>query len=148
MTAPTDSLAISSTFLFTTDPESSLAFYRDILGFAVHTDVVNGDFRWLTLTSPTQPQQELVLTQPGSIPGTTEDDLSALNSLLAKGMLGSLILTCDDVDALFEHAQAAGAEVLSEPADQFYGVRDCAFRDPSGTMVRVNQPLAQQQTQH
>ncbi|MCD6640174.1 MAG: VOC family protein [Nocardioides sp.] len=137
------SLAIANTFVFTNDTEASLGFYRDVLGFKVHTDVSNGDFRWVTLTTPTQPDIEIVIhnyTGGGAMP-MADSDAEHLHDLLAKGLLGALIFRSDDVDALFEHVSAAGAEVLQEPADQFYGVRDCAFRDPVGNMVRFNQQL-------
>jgi uncharacterized glyoxalase superfamily protein PhnB len=137
------SLGVANLFVFTNDTEASLAFYRDTLGCAVHTDVTNGDFRWVTLTPPTQPDLEITVhnyTGGGSIP-MSEADAEALHDLLAKGLLAALIFNVDDVDAVFEHVQASGAEVLQEPADQFYGVRDCAFRDPVGNMVRFKQDL-------
>lgn len=143
MTTATASLSIANVFVFTNDTEASLAFYRDVLGFEVHTDVSNGDFRWVSLATPTQPEIEIVLnnyTGGGAMP-LTDSDADHLHDLLAKGLLAALIFKCDDVDKLFEHVQASGAEVLQEPADQFYGVRDCAFRDPVGNMVRFNQPL-------
>lgn len=141
-TTPTQSLSITNVFVFTNDTDASLAFYRDVLGCPVHTDVSNGGFRWVTLTSPTQPELEIVLHNytGGGIP-MSDSDAETMHDLLAKGLLSALIFRVDDVDALFEHVQASGAEVLQEPADQFYGVRDCAFRDPVGNMVRFNQPL-------
>lgn len=143
MTA-TSSIAIANTFVFTNDTEASLGFYRDVLGFATHTDVTNGDFRWVTLTTPTQPDIEITIHNytGGGLP-MSDSDGNHLHDLLAKGLLAALIFRCDDVDTLFEHVRASGAEVLQEPADQFYGVRDCAFRDPVGNMVRFNQPLEQ-----
>nr|WP_106296374.1 VOC family protein [Knoellia remsis] len=137
------SLAVVNVFVFTNDTEASLGFYRDTLGCAVHTDVTNGDFRWVTLTPPTQPDLQITVhnyTGGGSIP-MSDGDADALNDLLAKGLLAALIFKVDDVDAVFEHVRSSGAEVLQEPADQFYGVRDCAFRDPVGNMVRFNQDL-------
>lgn len=142
-TQPTSTIALVNTFVFTNDTEKSLAFYRDVLGFPVRTDVTNGDFRWVTVCPPAQPNIEIVLhnyTGGGALP-MTDSDATNLDDLLAKGLLSALIFSVDDVDALFEHVRAAGAEVLQEPADQFYGVRDCAFRDPVGNMVRFNQPL-------
>jgi len=141
----TASLAIVNVFVFTNDTDASLAFYRDVLGCTTATDVTNGDFRWVTLTPPSQPQLEIVLHNytGGGMP-MSSSDADALHDLLAKGLLSALILRVDNVDALFEHVVASGAEVLQEPQDQFYGVRDCAFRDPVGNMVRFNQPLAQQ----
>lgn len=139
-----DSLAIANVFVFTNDTEASLGFYRDTLGFKTHTDVTNGDFRWVTLTTPTQPDIEITLhNYTGSGMPMGDSDAEHLHDLLAKGLLSAVMFTCPDVDAVFEHVRAAGAEVLQEPADQFYGVRDCAFRDPVGNMVRFNQPLQQ-----
>lgn len=142
MTEITKSLTLANTFVHTHDPDLSLAFYRDVLGFEVRTDVTNGDFRWLTLTTPQQPELEIVLdmVSEGAMPMSPEDR-AAMKDLLAKGLLTSLIFAVDDVDALFEHVRESGAEVLQEPADQFYGVRDCAFRDPAGNMVRFKQDL-------
>ena len=138
------SLSIANVFIFTNDTEASLGFYRDVLGFEVRTDVTNGDFRWCTLTTPTQPDVEMVLHNytGGGMP-MSGSDAEHLHDLLAKGLLSPLIFQVDDVDAAFEHVRAAGAEVLQEPADQFYGVRDCALRDPVGNMVRFKQPLPQ-----
>lgn len=144
MTTPTASLTLTNNFVYTEDPEASLGFYRDVLGMTVKTGVTNGDFRWLTVSTPTQPELEVTISPigPGALPAS-EADLDAMRDLLAKGLLGALIFTVDDVDALFEHVRASGAEVLQEPADQFYGVRDCAFRDPAGNMCRFNTPLQQ-----
>lgn len=146
-TAPTASLAIANVFVFTNDTEASLRFYRDLLGCGTHTDVTNGDFRWVTLTTPTQPEMEIVLHNytGGGLP-MSDSDAEHLHDLLAKGLLSAVLFTVADVDALFEHVRAGGAEVLQEPQDQFYGVRDCAFRDPVGNMVRFNQPLPADQT--
>lgn len=135
-------LTLANTFVHTHDPDASLGFYRDVLGFEVRTDVTNGDFRWLTLSPPTQPELEIVIDMvtEGAMP-MSEEDRSAMRDLLAKGLLTSLIFDVEDVDALFEHVRASGAEVIQEPADQFYGVRDCAVRDPAGNMVRFKSDL-------
>lgn len=137
-----NSLALANTFVHTDDPDASLAFYRDVLGFTVHDDVTNGEFRWVTLTTPRQPELEITLNQVGSggLP-MSDSDRVAMGDLLIKGLLSALIFDCDDVDGVFEAVQASGAEVLQEPSDQFYGVRDCAFRDPSGNMVRFKTDL-------
>ena len=140
MTDATTNLTLANTFLYADDPEKSLAFYRDVLGLTVHTDVSNGDYRWLTLTTPAQPELEITLQQPGGIP-MSEGDRTSMQDLLAKGLLGAAIFSVDDVDAIFEHVRESGAEVLQEPADQFYGVRDCAFRDPAGNLVRFKKAL-------
>lgn len=119
------------------DPDESLAFYRDALGFEVRNDVSSGDYRWVTIGSPTQPGLEIVLSEPHA--GRSQADGDALQELLTKGVLGQLIFRTDDIDATFETVRASGAEVLQEPMDQPWGPRDCAFRDPSGNMVRISQ---------
>ena len=146
-TNPTASVTLVNSFVRTTDPEASLGFYRDVLGLSVAKDVRNGDFRWITLTTPTQPELEICLEQVGQGAGwMSDDDAQAIVDLMTKGLLNTLVFQVDDVDALFEHVRAAGGEVIQEPADQFYGVRDCAFRDPMGNMIRFNtvlEPAAQ-----
>ncbi len=113
-----------------------------MLGFAVTKDVSMGEFRWLSVATPTQPELEITIQSVGGGPGVSEEDRAAIDTLLAKGLLTPLVFRCDDVDGLFEHVRASGqAEVLQEPVDQFYGVRDCAFRDPAGNMLRFNQAL-------
>lgn len=138
----TPNLVLANCFVYVDDPDAALAFYRDVLGLAVRTDVTNGDFSWLTVSPPSQPELEITLQQPQGMPAP-EEDKRAIAELTAKGVLGALIFQVDDVDAEFARIKAAGAEVMQEPADQFYGVRDCAFRDPAGNMIRINQPLAQ-----
>ena len=133
-------LVLSHCFVNVSDPDEALPFYRDVLGLDVRTDVSAEGFRWLTLSPPQQPELEVVLLEPGSGPGRADRD--ALLGLLAKGSLNGLIFRTDDVDAAFETIRAAGAEVMQEPMDMPYGVRDCAFRDPSGNMVRISQPRA------
>ena len=130
---------IHTTFLPHTDPEASLAFYRDLLGFEVTMDVGQGDMRWLTLVAPAQPGVRLVLTPPAADPGVTDDERRTIVELMAKGSYQSIILGTDDLDGVFDKLQAADAEVVSEPAEQPWGVRDCAFRDPAGNMVRINE---------
>ena len=144
-TAPhpaTASLAVADCFLVVDDHDKALEFYRDVLGFTVTNDVSQGEYRWLSVSPPGQPELEVVIQSVGIYPGSSDDDRSAMDTLLAKGLMSSLILRVDDVDALFEHVASSGvAEILQEPADQFYGVRDCAFRDPAGNMIRVKSPL-------
>lgn len=140
-TTATSTLAVASCFLVVDDHEKALGFYRDVLGFEVVNDVSQGGYRWLSVSPPAQPGLAVVIQSVGIHAGVSDEDRAAMDTLLAKGLLGSLVLRCDDVDALFEHVRAAGGEVLQEPMDQFYGVRDCAFRDPAGNLVRVNQPL-------
>lgn len=119
------------------DPDESLAFYRDALGLEVRNDVASGGFRWVTLGSVDQPGLELVLSEPHA--GRSQADGDAVQELLTKGVLHQVVFRTDDVDATFEKVRASGAEVLQEPIDQPWGPRDCAFRDPSGNMVRISQ---------
>lgn len=131
-------LLIHYTFLPAVDPEESLAFYRDVLGFEVRNDVGYGDMRWITVGPPAQPQTSIVLHPPAADPGITEDERATIAALMAKGSYASVVLATSDVDAVFEQVQAGGAEVVQEPVDQPYGTRDCAFRDPAGNLVRIN----------
>jgi catechol 2,3-dioxygenase-like lactoylglutathione lyase family enzyme len=126
-------ITLHTTFLPHTDPEASVRFYRDLLGFELTQDVGQGAMRWLTFVAPTQPDVRLVLTPPVADPGVTDDEL------MAKGVYQSIILATKDLDGAFARLQAADAEVVSEPTDQPWGVRDCAFRDPAGNMVRIDQ---------
>ena len=139
----TATLAVADCFLVVDDHDTALTFYRDVLGFTVTQDVSMGEYRWLSVVTPTQPELEITIQSVGGGPGTSDEDRAAMDSLLAKGLLSPLIFSCDDVDALFEHVRASGAEVLQEPADQFYGVRDCAFRDPAGNLLRFKTALPQ-----
>jgi catechol 2,3-dioxygenase-like lactoylglutathione lyase family enzyme len=134
-------LTIHYTFLPHTDPEASLGFYRDTLGFEVRNDVGYGDMRWITVGPPGQPGTSIVLSPPDGDPTLTEQERRTIAELMAKGSYGAVVLASDDVDAEFARIEAAGAEVAQEPADQPYGVRDCAFRDPAGNMVRIQQAL-------
>jgi predicted enzyme related to lactoylglutathione lyase len=130
-------LTLHYTFLEVDDHEAALGFYRDTLGFEVRQDVAMEDARWLTVGPKDQPEIGIVLQTVGA--GRSPEDARALKELLAKGSLSGLVFETDDVDALFEKIAASGAEVLQEPMDMPYGVRDCAFRDPAGNMVRLNQ---------
>jgi catechol 2,3-dioxygenase-like lactoylglutathione lyase family enzyme len=132
-------ITLHTTFLPHTDPDASLAFYRDLLGFELQGDVGQGAMRWLTLVSPAQPDVRLVLTPPAADPGVTEDERRTIAELMAKGAYQSIILATHDLDGTFERLAAADAEVASEPAEQPWGVRDCAFRDPAGNMVRIDE---------
>ena len=131
---------LANCFLSVDDHEKAITFYRDALGFEVRNDVKAYGMRWTTLGSPTQPDVSIVLEPPAADPGISPSDRTALGDLLAKGLLGRLVLTTADVDATFEAVAATGAEVVQEPMDQPYGVRDCAFRDPAGNLIRINQP--------
>ncbi|MFJ8805819.1 VOC family protein [Streptomyces sp. NPDC102490] len=131
---------LAQCFIAVDDHDKALGFYRDVLGLEVRNDVGSGGMRWVTVGSPAQPGVDIVLEPPLADPNASAADREAMAELLAKGHLRGVVLTTDDVDATFEHLRAAGAEVLQEPVDQPYGVRDCAFRDPAGNMVRVKQP--------
>lgn len=141
MTTTPSGLALNNCFVTVDDLDAALVFYRDVLGLVVHTDAHYGDFRWLTLCPPRQPGLEITLQQLGTGLPMTDADREALGDLLAKGLLSALIFDVVDVDAAYERIRAAGTEVLQEPTDQFYGVRDCAFRDPAGNMVRLKADL-------
>ncbi|QGQ19815.1 VOC family protein [Cellulomonas sp. JZ18] len=132
-------LTIHSAFLPVEDPDESLAFYRDVLGFEVRLDVGHGTMRWITVGPPSQPQTSIVLYPPSAMPGLTDDERRTLAELMAKGSYASIVLGTSDLDATFARMEEAGAEVLQEPVDQPYGLRDCAFRDPAGNMIRINQ---------
>jgi catechol 2,3-dioxygenase-like lactoylglutathione lyase family enzyme len=120
------------------DPQAALSFYRDILGLTVKNEVSNGGFTWITLTTPSQPEIEIVLEQPHA--GRSQENGDAVAALLAKGELQMLQLRTDDLGATFEKlAAASGVEVVQEPTDQFWGVRDAAVRDPSGNLIRIAQ---------
>ena len=130
-------IALQYCHITVNDVDEALSFYRDALGLEVRNDVASGGFRWVTLGSPDQPGVEIVLSEPHA--GRSQADGDALQELLTKGVLPMTIFTAGDVDAAFEKLRASGAEVLQEPIDQPWGPRDCAFRDPSGNMVRISQ---------
>jgi len=133
------SITIHFFFIAADDPEKSLAFYRDALGFEVRNDVAYGKMRWITVGPVDQPQTSLVLHPPAADPGITEEERRTIAALMAKGTYGIIVLGASDLADTFERLQASGAEVVQEPTDQPYGIRDCAFRDPAGNMVRINQ---------
>ena len=128
-------ISLKYTNVTVSDVDEAVAFYRDVLGLEVRNDVANGGFRWVTLGSDSQPGVEIVLSEPHA--GRSQADGDAMQELLAKGQLPMLVFSTDDLDATFEKARAAGAEVLQEPIDQPWGPRDSAFRDPSGNTVRI-----------
>ncbi|MFB7517601.1 VOC family protein [Streptomyces sp. NPDC056144] len=133
-------VTLSQCFIAVDDHDKALAFYRDALGLEVRNDVGFEGMRWVTVGSPAQPGVEIVLEPPLADPNASAADRQVMAELLAKGLLRGVIFSTDDVDATFEHIRAAGGEVLQEPVDQPYGVRDCAFRDPAGNMLRFSQP--------
>jgi catechol 2,3-dioxygenase-like lactoylglutathione lyase family enzyme len=132
-------ITIHYAFLPQTDPEAALAFYRDTLGFELRNDVGYDGMRWLTVGPATQPGTSIVLHPPAADPGITDDERRTILELIAKGSYGAVTLATDDLDGTFDRLQASGAEVVQEPIDQPWGVRDCAFRDPTGNMIRINQ---------
>ena len=132
-------LTINASFLPHTDPDASLAFYRDTLGFEVRKDVRYGGMCWLTVGPPDQPNTSIVLAPPAADPGVTADERRTIGEMMAKGTYATLLLASTDVDGTFERIQSGDVEVVQEPTDQPYGVRDCAFRDPAGNMIRIQQ---------
>jgi predicted enzyme related to lactoylglutathione lyase len=132
-------IKLSTCFIAVDDHDKALAFYRDALGLEVRNDVSFEGMRWVTVGPPLQPEIDIVLEPPTATPNASPADREAAAQLLAKGLLRAVIFTTDDVDGAFERIQASGAEVLQEPMNQPYGVRDCAFRDPAGNMLRFNQ---------
>lgn len=129
---------IHHAFLPHTDAEAALGFYRDLLGFELRQDVGYQDMRWLTV-APVGGSTSIVLHPPAVDPGITDAERQTILDLIGKGSYGAITLSTDDLEALFDRVQAGGADVVQEPTDQDYGVRDCAFRDPAGNLIRVNQ---------
>lgn len=132
-------ITIHYTFLPHTDAEAALTFYRDVLGFEVRNDVGYENMRWMTVGPAGQPGTSIVLHPPAVDPGITDDERRTILELIAKGAYTAITFGTDDLDGLFERLAAAGADVIQEPTDQDYGVRDCAFRDPTGNLLRFNQ---------
>jgi catechol 2,3-dioxygenase-like lactoylglutathione lyase family enzyme len=130
-------LTLSTCFVLVHDPDTALAFYRDTLGLELRNDVARGDFRWITVGAGAQPGVSIVLT---NYLNGSPADIDALAGLLAKGALNGVHFHTDDLDATFEKLRASEAEIVQEPTDQPWGTRDCAVRDPSGNMVRIDQP--------
>jgi catechol 2,3-dioxygenase-like lactoylglutathione lyase family enzyme len=132
-------LTIHSTFLAQSDPDASLAFYRDTLGFEVRNDVGYGGMRWITVGPPEQPGTSVVLYPPEAAPGVTDDERRTIAEMMAKGTYASINLATPDLDGIFSRLQSGDAEVVQEPTEQPYGVRDCAFRDPAGNLIRIQE---------
>lgn len=132
-------ITIHTSALPHTDPDASVAFYRDALGFEVRTDVGEGTMRWITVGPAGQPDTSILLAPPAVDPGITEDERRVIAEMMAKGTYGWILLATRDLDGTFEKVVAADAEVVQEPTDQPYGVRDCAFRDPAGNLIRIQQ---------
>jgi catechol 2,3-dioxygenase-like lactoylglutathione lyase family enzyme len=132
-------ITIHATLLPHDDPDVSLAFYRDSLGFEVRNDVGQGKMRWITVGPIGQPETSIVLSPPAVDPGITDDERRTIAEMMAKGTYGWILLATKDLDATFEQVQGRDAEVVQEPTEQPYGIRDCAFRDPAGNMVRIQE---------
>jgi uncharacterized glyoxalase superfamily protein PhnB len=136
---PAMDVTIHSSFLPHDDPEASLAFYRDTLGFEVRLDVGSDRMRWITVGPPDQPDTSIVLYPPAADPGVTDDERRTIAEMMAKGTYRMLLLATRDLDATFEQLQAGGAEIVQEPTEQPYGIRDCAVRDPAGNLARIQE---------
>ncbi len=132
-------ISIYSSFLPHADPDASLAFYRDTLGFEVRNDVGYNGMRWITVGPPDQPGTSIVLFPPAASPGVTDDEKRTIAEMMAKGTYAIMLLATKNLDAAFEKIQASGAEIVEEPVMQPYGVRDCAVRDPAGNLLRVQE---------
>ncbi|GGT89405.1 glyoxalase [Actinomadura citrea] len=132
-------ITIHTSFLPHDDPDASLAFYRDALGFEVRNDVGGGRMRWITVGPPKQPDTSILLAPPATDPGITDDERRTIAEMMAKGTYGWILLASPDLDDTFDRVQAAGAEVVQEPVEQPYGLRDCAFRDPAGNLIRIQE---------
>ncbi|HEX2157109.1 MAG TPA: VOC family protein [Actinomycetes bacterium] len=132
-------ITIHASFLPHDDPDAALAFYRDTLGFEVRNDVGRGAMRWIEVGPADQPETSLLLAPPGVDPGITDDERRTIAEMMAKGTYGWILLATSDLDGVFERLQASGAEVVQEPTEQPYGVRDCAVRDPAGNLIRIQE---------
>jgi catechol 2,3-dioxygenase-like lactoylglutathione lyase family enzyme len=132
-------ITIYQTLLPHDDPDASLAFYRDVLGFEVRGDVEYGGLHWITVGPPDQRGTSIVLYPPAGTPGITDDERRTIAEMMAKGTFASINLATKDVDGAFERLQAGDVEIVQEPTDQPYGVRDCALRDPAGNLIRIQE---------
>jgi uncharacterized glyoxalase superfamily protein PhnB len=132
-------ITIHSAYLPQDDPDAALAFYRDTLGFEVRNDVGYEGMRWITVGPPNQPETSIVLHPPGADPGITEEELRTITEMMAKGTYAGINLATRDLDGTFDQLQAGEAEIVQEPTDQPYGIRDCAVRDPAGNLLRIQQ---------
>lgn len=132
-------ITIHASFLPHEDPDASVTFFRDTLGFEVRNDVGYGGMRWITVGPANQPDTAIVLYPPAATPGITDDERRTIAEMMAKGTFASVNLATEDLDGLFERLERSGAEVVQEPTDQPYGIRDCSFRDPAGNLLRIQQ---------
>jgi predicted enzyme related to lactoylglutathione lyase len=132
-------ITIHSSFLPHTDPDVSLAFYRDVLGFEIRNDVGYGDMRWITIGPANQPETSIVLQPPTADPGITDEERTTIAEMMAKGTFAGVLLATTDLDGTFEKVESSVAEVVQEPLEQDWGVRDFAFRDPAGNLIRIQE---------
>lgn len=132
-------ITIHASFLPHNDPDASLTFYRDTLGFEVRNDVGYGGMRWITVGPADQPGTSIVLSPPSATPGITDDERRTIAEMMAKGTYAMLLLATRDLDGSFARLEASGAEIVQEPTEQPYGVRDCAVRDPAGNLLRIQE---------
>jgi predicted enzyme related to lactoylglutathione lyase len=132
-------ITIHHSFLPHDDPDASLAFYRDILGWEVRNDVEYGGMHWITVGPAGQPGTSIVLYPPAATPGITDDERRTIAEMMAKGTYATIVLATADLDDAFARVQASNAEVVQEPIEQPYGVRDCAVRDPAGNLIRIQE---------
>jgi predicted enzyme related to lactoylglutathione lyase len=132
-------ITINASFLPQNDPDAAVAFYRDVLGFEIRNDVGYNGMHWITVGPADQPDTSIVLYPPAASPGITEDERRTVAEMMAKGTYGVILLATKDLDGTFERVQAGGTEVVQEPTDQPYGVRDCAVRDPAGNLIRIQE---------
>jgi uncharacterized glyoxalase superfamily protein PhnB len=132
-------ITIHASFLPQDDPDAAVAFYRDTLGFEVRNDVEYGGMHWITVGSADQPDTSIVLYPPAATPGVTDDERHTITEMMAKGTFASVNLATNDLDGTFERVQAGDAEVVQEPTEQDYGVRDCSVRDPAGNLIRIQE---------
>jgi uncharacterized glyoxalase superfamily protein PhnB len=132
-------ITIHASFLPHEDPEASVAFYRDTLGFDVRNDVEYAGMHWITVGPADQPDTSIVLYPPAATPGITDDERSTIAEMMAKGTYASINLATEDLDGTFDRLQTGDAEVVQEPTDQPYGIRDCSFRDPAGNLIRIQE---------
>ena len=135
----TMNLSIHASFLPQDDPDAAVAFYRDILGFEVRNDVGYNGLHWITVGPANQPETSIVLHPPAVGAGITDEERRTITEMMAKGSYATLVLATDDLDSTFERLTAGGAEVVQEPTEQPYGIRDCAFRDPAGNLIRISE---------
>lgn len=133
------SVTIHASFLPHDDPDATVAFYRDVLGFEIRNDVGYAGMRWITVGPIGQPDVNIVLSPLAATPGITDAERQTIAEMMAKGTYAGIVLATQDLDATFERLQANGAEIVQEPTDQPYGVRDCAVRDPAGSMIRIQE---------